>query len=321
MVFPLIIRGKEIDERDIRLIRSLIENHKDKSRYYLSRLLAAEWEWYQPNGRLKDRACRDILSVLYRKRLIGLPPLHKNKNNIKKKQDISKDFIEIKGIDDTLIESPLSSLLPLSFKLVCQTSLEVLWNKLIKRYHYLGHRTLVGSYLKYLVYSTDGKLISALGWGSPVWKLKPRDMAIGWTVDKRKGQLHRLANNQRFLILPWVKVMNLASHILSQNVRILNDDWYRRYGYRLVLLESFVDPSRFKGSCYRAANWIYVGQTQGFRKVGNSFHYHGNRKEVYLYPLDSNFRKELACDDPLLPPLDHRYYLSLEESKIFPIGQ
>ena len=243
-------------------------------------------------------------------------PIFKPKFNIYVQTNIStvKDELdEIKGIDDSPIEYPLKSLLPLSFKVVCQTPLEKLWNQLTQKYHYLGYKTVVGSYLKYLIYSKQGRILSAIGWGSPVWKLKPRDLAIGWTVEQREKHLYRLANNQRFLILPWVRVKNLASHILSQNISIINTDWNSRYGYRIFLLESFVDPQRFKGTCYRAANWIYVGQTQGYRKQGNSFEYHGNPKEVFLYPLERNFRKEFGCDDPSLPSLDHSYYLSLEK--------
>jgi SRSO17 transposase len=313
--FPLIIRGKRIDESDIGLLRLFLNEHKDKSRYAISKLLAEEWGWYQANGRLKDRACRDILSFLARRNLIELPSLQREKNHIKKNQDISNQFDEIKEIDDSAIECPLTSLLPLSFKVVCQTPLEKLYNQLIRRYHYLGHKTVVGSYLKYLVYSKQGRMLSAIGWGSPVWKLKARDVAIGWTVEQRQKHLYRVANNQRFLILPWVNVRNLASHILSQNIRIINTDWNSRYGYRLFLLESFVDPRRFKGTCYRAANWIYIGQTQGFKKQGNSFEYHGKPKEVFLYPLERNFRRQFGCDNPLLSDLDHRYYLSLDKSE------
>ena len=313
MKFPLIIRGKRIDESDIGLIRLFVNKNKGKSRFAISKLLAEEWGWYQSNGRLKDRACRDILSYLAQSNLIEIPSPQK-KTNIKKGQD-TKSSDKIKGIDDSVIECSLKSLLPLSFKVVCQTSLEKLWNQLISQYHYLGHKIVVGSYLKYLVYSKHGRLLSALGWGSPVWKLKPRDLAIGWTGEQRQKFLYRLANNQRFLILPWVKVKNLASHILSQNISIINTDWHSRYGYQLYLLESFVDPKLFKGTCYRAANWIYVGQTQGYKKQGNTFTYHGNPKEVFLYPLERNFRKQFGCDNHLSPALNHRYYLSLKEPK------
>jgi len=312
--FPLIIRGKRIDESAVGFLRLFVNEHKDKSRFAISKLLAEEWEWYQANGRLKDRACRDILSHLAQRNMIELPSPQK-KTHLKKNQDISNPLDEIKGIDDSAVECSLKSLLPLCFQVVCQTPHEKLWNQLVKHYHYLGHKTVVGSYLKYLVYSNQGRLLSAIAWGSPVWKLKPRDMAIGWTVEQRQKHLYRLANNQRFLILPWVKVKNLASHILSQNINILNSDWHSRYGYRLFLLETFVERKRFKGTCYRAANWIYIGQTQGYKKQGNSFAYHGNRKEVFLYPLERNFRKQFGCDNLLLPPLDHKYYLSLEKTE------
>ena len=314
MKFPLIIRGKRIDESDIGLIRLFLNEHKDKSRNAISKLLAEKWGWYQANGRLKDRACRDILSHLACRNLIELPSPRK-KTNIENNQELSNRLDEIAEIDDSVVEWPLESLLPLSFKVVCQTPDETLWNQLIRRHHYLGHKTVVGSYLKYLVYCKQGRILSAIGWGSPVWKLKPRDLAIGWTVNQRQKHLYRLASNQRFLIMPWVKVKNLASYILSQNMSILNSDWHSRYGYWLFLLETFVDPKRFRGTSYRAANWIYVGQTQGYKKQGNSFEYHGNPKEVFLYPLARNFRKHFGCDNALLPVLDHRYYLSLESEK------
>ena len=203
---------------------------------------------------MKDRACRDILSFLAQNHIIELPSLRKEKHSVKKNQDILKRFDKTKGVDDSPIECSLKSLLPLSFKLVCQTPFEKLCDQLIQKYHYLGYKTVVGSYLKYLVYSKQGRILSAIAWGSPVWKLRPRDMAIGWTVEQRKKHLYRLASNQRFLILPWVRVRNLASYILSQNTSIINTDWNSRYGYQLFLLESFVDPQRFKGTCYRAAN-------------------------------------------------------------------
>jgi hypothetical protein len=154
-----------------------------------------------------------------------------------------------------------------------------------------------------------------LGWSSAVWKLQPRDKAIGWTIEQRKKNLHKIINNSRFLILPWVKIPNLASSILSRNIRLLSDDWYTRYNYRPCLLETFVDAGRFTGACYRAANWIYVGQTKGFEKQGNRFAFHGNLKEVFLYPLAKHFRKELGQHSDDLPPLSHTYYLSMQANE------
>jgi len=309
---PLIIRDRIITDSDIEFVRSLVEKHIDKSRFFLSKLLAEEWQWYQHNGLLKDRACRDILSILERHGFIKLPPLQKRQRFKKRNSNSLQKSLELYELP---IEGELKQFLPLSFKMVCQTTLEQQWNQLISHHHYLGYKNIVGSYLKYLVYTPDGRIVAALGWGSAVWKLKPRDKAIGWTPIQRKENLHKIANNHRFLILPWVKIQNLASHILSQNIQMINDHWYQRYGYRLSLLETFVECGRFKGTCYRAANWIYVGLTKGFRKQGNSFQYHGNQKEVYLYPLSRNFRKELGVNSDFLPSLQHNYYLSLCETE------
>ncbi|UCE07779.1 MAG: IS701 family transposase [bacterium] len=315
MEYPLIIRGRRIDESDVEFVRLLLAKHSDKSRSYVSRLLSEYWQWYQQNGRLKDRTCRDILTILAQKNLIELPPLRKKSCYKKKYYNKIRQLSIFDDIDCSSIEGPLQLFLPLSFKVVCQTSLELLWNRIIKRFHYLGYKALVGTYLKYLVYSNQGQLLAAIGWGSSVWKLKPRDMAIGWNCEQRSKHLHRLANNQRFLILPWVNIKNLASYILAQNIQMLNFDWQERYGYHLYLLETFVDPTRFSGTCYKAANWIYVGQTKGYRKQGNTFEYHGNKKEVFLYPLNPRFRKLLGCDNSLLPALDHQYYLSLKTTQ------
>lgn len=313
----IIIRDRTITDADIELIRTLVDKNRNKNRFDISKLLAKAWQWYQPNGRLKDRACRDILASLERQGLITLPSRQdgeRRKGSGDARQQLKIDF----DFNAIAIEGKLNEFLPLSFKMVCQDVLETLWNQLMADYHYLGYSNIVGAHLKYLVYTAGGHLVAALGWGSAVWKLKPRDQAIGWTVEQRKAHLHQVANNYRFLILPQVKIPCLASHILSQNIRILNDDWYQRYNYTLSLLETFVDCGRFNGTCYRAANWIYVGQTKGFAKAGNRFHYHGQPKEVFLYPLSRHFRKELGVDNNLLPALRHpamRDYLSVNQTK------
>lgn len=303
------IRDRIINDSDIEFVRSLVEKNKNTNRTYISRLLAKEWHWYQHNGLLKDRACRDVLTILEKHGFIKLPPARKQQFKNKNRNSIQKNL----ELFEQPIEGELKEFLPLSFKMVCQSSRELIWNQLISHYHYLGYRNIVGSYLKYLVYTSDDRIVAALGWGSAVWKLKPRDKAVGWTPKQRKENLHKIANNNRFLILPWVKIPNLASHILSHNIQMINDHWHQRYGYKLSLLETFVDSGRFKGTCYRASNWIYVGLTKGFGKQGNSFHYHGNLKEVFLYPLNRNFRKQLGVSSDFLPPLRDNDHLSLFE--------
>ena len=303
MESALIIRGRPITSTDLEIIRALAAEYGDQSRSYISKKLAETWHWHQPNGKLKIRSCLDILTALESRGLITLPPrcvTYTRRYHVRPLTDPPAE------IDTSLIRGTVKGLKPFRFQVVFHSSLEALWNYLVTRYHYLGYRMLVGTHLKYLVFSGP-RVVAALGWSSAVWKLKARDIAIGWSGSQKRAHLHRIANNTRFLMLPWVDIPCAASHILSQTVRRLNKDWFERYNYRLWILEAFVDPDRFKGICYRAANWINVGQTRGFRKQGNTFQFHGHRKEVFLYPLQHNFRTQIGCDSPLLPPLDHTY--------------
>jgi SRSO17 transposase len=311
MKTPLVIRGRNITDTDIGLIRSLIDRYGNQSRDFISKKLAERWKWFQPNGRLKDRACRDILSSLDKKRFISLPPLRARVNRFQYGPKLSDSPVKI---DTSLIQGNLSSFKPFSLKMVSQGYLEPLWNYLMRRYHYLGYKVLVGSHLKYLAFFND-RVVAALGWSSAVFKLADRDKAIGWSNRQKKKHLHRVANNTRFIVFPWVSISCLASHILSQNIRILNRDWLNMYNYQLWLLETFVDTNRFKGTSYKAANWIHVGQTKGYQKQGNSFQYHGQTKEVFLYPLHHDFRKKIGCDTELLPPLNHTYFFTVQQQR------
>jgi hypothetical protein len=173
----------------------------------------------------------------------------------------------------------------------------------------------VGKHLKYLVYSCREELLAATGWSSSVWKLKARDQAIGWKTVERERLLGRVANNSRYVIFPWVRVPHLASHLLSQQIRHVKEDWRRKYGEKLVLLETFVDPARFRGTSYRAANWILVGHTRGYAKTRNGFEYHGRIKEVYVYPLNSNITKAFGLQHRPEITVSHRYYQALAEAE------
>jgi SRSO17 transposase len=306
---PLIIRGRTVTFSDIDLIRFLINKYRRHGKTFISKKLSEHWGWVQANGRLKDRACRSILSALESRNLIELPSSMQRSTKAKRTQDPSRVLI---AGETTLIEGTVHQFKPFTIKMVSQTPLESHWNNLMKIYHYLGYTVLVGACLKYLVFSNE-RVVAATGWSSAVWKLAARDDAIGWSIQQRNQYLHRVANNTRFLIFPWVKIRNFASHILSQTIRVLNTDWLKVYSYRLWLLETFVDSKRFMGSSYKAANWIHVGQTKGFKKQGNSFEFHNQPKEVYLYPLCREFRKKIGCEAGDLPSLDHRYFLSLEQ--------
>lgn len=248
IMLPLIIRKRTINAADIESIQTIICDNWSKGRTQISKILCQQWNWRQPNGRLKDMACREILITLYRKGLIDYPPgLHDGKN---KKRNRTIPLVKIAKIP---ISSKLAILGPVELKLVRNTKLEPLYNSLVQQHHYLGYRQIVGNHLKYIAF-IDGRPVACLGWGSAAWKVKSRDDFIGWDPAIRKDNLHFIANNTRFLILPWISVKCLASKILALNARRISHDWLNLYNYPLFLLETFVEKNRFKGTCYKAAN-------------------------------------------------------------------
>jgi hypothetical protein len=181
---------------------------------------------------------------------------------------------------------------PVKLKMVRSTEAQPLYNSLVHYHHYLGYRQIVGNHLKYIAYIGD-RPAACLGWGSAAWSVKSRDDFIGWDKKTKEQHLHGVANNTRFLVLPWVKIKCLASKILALNARRICEDWLQTYNYPLYLLETFVEKDRFKGTCYKAANWIKVGQTKGIAKSGHDHRLHGNIKDVLVYPLTKGFRKKL----------------------------
>jgi len=216
-------------------------------------------------------------------------------------------------IDVSPIKGKLQSLLPLSFTVVSQTEYEFLWDQLVRKYHYLGCKKLLGHRLKYLVFAQE-RPVAALSWSAPALKVRARDHFIGWSEEQRKKHFNQLVNNSRFLILPWVKVRHLASYILSRTIRQLTADWRDRFGQKLLLLETYVDSCRFQGTSYKAANWIHIGRTSGYGKQGKSYVYHGREKEVFLYVLNTKFRKIIDCQQKP-SALFHRAPLTPEEAE------
>ena len=198
------------------------------------------------------------------------------------------------ALNATPMVGPLTQFSPVNLQLVSHTLQEPLWDQLVRQYHYLGCRKLLGRRLKYLAFSGQ-RPVAALSWSAAALKTGARDEYIGWSGLQRKAQLHRIVNNSRFLILPWVRIPHLASHVLAQNLRRLRGDWFRHFGTDLFLAETFVDPLRFKATCYKAANWQRVGRTHGSTKQGAGFRYHGNPKEIYLYVLEPRFRQKIGC--------------------------
>jgi len=286
-MLPINIRKRAIAEPDLELIQCIVSEHWHKGRTQISKILSQKWDWYQPNGRLKDMACREILLTLYRKGLISLPPGKHDGRNLKRNQSIP-----VVQIDQTPLQGKLSNLPPVQLKPVRNTSLESLYNSLIQQHHYLGYRQIVGNHVKYIAF-IDERPVACLGWGSAAWSVKSRDAFIGWDKPTKEKNLQLVVNNTRFLILPWVSVKYLASKILALNAKRLLDDWLRIYNHPLYLLETFVEKNRFMGTCYKAANWICAGQSKGTAKRGHDHMYHGNIKDVYLYPLRKDFREKL----------------------------
>lgn len=202
------------------------------------------------------------------------------------------------------IACKLKALPPMSLKLASGSALEPLWDCLVRRYHYLGYRNLLGHRLKYIAF-IDNRPVATLSWSAAALKLRARDAFIGWSTEQRKIYLNRVANNSRFLILPWVNIPHLASHVLSRNIQRLKGDWLEHFAQPLWLLETFVDPLFFRGTSYKAANWQFFGHTYGSRKQGQGYVYHGAKKELYLYVLDSKFRKYIGCEQKFFEPF-HR---------------
>jgi len=204
------------------------------------------------------------------------------------------------SIDTSPLCCSLKELLPIRILRVCGSEEERLWDFVVRQYHYLGHRQMVGCRMRYLAFHGE-RPIAALGWRAAALKLEARDCYIGWSEEQRKRHIHCIANNNRFLILPWVKVSCLASHLLARNIESLVEDWQQAYGQRLLLLETFIDGERFRGTCYKAANWIRVGQSKGYTKRGKGYAYHGHPKEVYLYVVQRRFREILDCRQQPFP--------------------
>ncbi|HLI82374.1 MAG TPA: Druantia anti-phage system protein DruA [Bryobacteraceae bacterium] len=282
-------RGRNIGRSEILFVRQFIAEHPEMSRYALSRQLCELWQWKQANGALRDMVCRGLLLLLHRAGEIHLPPT---------RCGLSRDWAEYERPepivpDNRPVRGPLDGLLPLEFQQVRRTEQEPLFDSLIEQYHYLRYQQPVGEHLKYLV-SAKGQVIACLAWSSAVRHLASRDRFIGWSAEVRKRNLHLLAYNSRFLILPWVQVPHLASHILGRMAKLVARDWQAMYAHPIYWLETFVDPARFQGTCYRAANWRVLGHTTGRGKNAPSKKPRFPVKEVLALPLTARFRELLA---------------------------
>jgi len=289
--------GRDFSADELDQIRSLIASHPEYNRAELSRQVCDLLDWRRPDGRRKDMSCRVAMLRLERDGLLTLPPPTCGNGNGRLRPRLTPASEPREPV-----ALPAGALGELQLRPVETRTDSRLWNELTERYHYLGYQPLPGAQLRYLAYSgpdcTDWThqphLLAALGFGAAAWKGAPRDDFIRWTAEQRQRNLHLVVNNARFLLLPWVTSRNLASRLLAAGARQLPADWEQRYGYRPVLLETFVERHRFLGTSYRAANWLHVGQTQGRGKLDQKHLHALPVKDVFLYPLHRRFR-HLLC--------------------------
>ena len=286
-------RGRVITAAEVEFIRQLIAAPAGANRRQLSLQLCEAWQWKQANGAPRDMVCRGLLLGLERAGQIELPPvLHVHRNPPARRGAKSSPAVPVQ-LDITPVHGPLSQWRPLEFRQVRRTPEETLFNNLLKQHHYLGYTQPVGEHLKYLV-SAAGRPLACLAWSSAPRHLGARARFIGWSAEARRKNIRFIAYNTRFLLLPWVEVPHLASHLLSRMATVLARDWERIYHHPLYFLETFVDPARFRGTCYRAANWVVLGRTTGRGKDSQSKRPNRSIKEVLGYPLVRDFRARLA---------------------------
>lgn len=286
----LVVQGRTLESQDIARIRALIAENPQWSRRRLSEALCREWDWRNGSGRLKDIAARTLLVKLQALSLIELPARRQTPVNRMALRQAQPRFW-----DKTPVSGSIQSLGPLRVREISRDpAARAEFSAALAGFHYLGWRGTVGENLQYTVTDTNGHLLACLLFGSAAWKCKPRDEYIGWSPEQRARNLHFLTNNTRYLILPWIRIPHLSSWILGQVLRRLSADWQKKYGHPIVLVETFVERERFAGTSYKASNWLQLGTTTGRSRQDRSHTLQVPVKDVYLYPLDHRFRRDLS---------------------------
>jgi hypothetical protein len=284
--------GRTFGSNELELMRQIALEFSALGVTEIARTVCELLEWKRLNGGLKNHECRQLLELLAAEGVLTLPDLRKRGGRGPRRADVSRPCAA-----PTSVECAWSKREPLDLIVVEGKAESRLWREHVERHHYLGCRVPFGANLRYWVRNRDRELACLL-WTSPAWKMRPRDAWIGWSEEQRQRNLQLIVNNSRFLILPWVRVKGLASSILALSARQMPHDWEARFGYRPVLLETLVDAARFRGTCYRAANWIHVGQTTGRGRMDREHKAQGQAiKDIYVYPLVRDAR-QLLCRNP-----------------------
>ena len=281
----MMIQGRNTTTEDIELVRNLIADNPDWNRTRLSQELCVLWDWRNHTGQLKDMACRTFLLKLERRGYLILPAKRGQNGSIGPVPEVAHQTAAIAG--------SLNNISPISVEPVSRPNLG-LFKHLLCKYHYLGFSGTVGQNMKYMVFDKNANPLACLLFGSAAWKCAPRDEYIGWSHQARQANINLITNNMRFLILPWVKVPHLASHLLGQVKRRIIQDWLKKYGHPVYMLETFVEKQRFAGTCYKAANWVCVGQTKGRSRNDRNGKLKVPIKDIYLAALTKNFQ-EVLC--------------------------
>lgn len=296
---PTIVQGRLIGVAEVEQIRQLLVSHPDWSRRRLSEQLATLWKWRNGAGQLKDMAARTLLLKLEQRGWIRLPPRRRVASNRMRQKQIAQPEL---ATPQPPVTEALAALLPLRIQecSYADKTRRPVFDALLHGYHYLGHRSSVGENLQYLVCDVQDRVLACVLFGAAAWQCAARDRYLGWASRARAQNLQFVANNTRFLILPWVEVPNLASYVLSRIAHRIDGDWQAKYGHALYLLETFVQSDRFAGTAYRAANWVCVGQTKGRTRQDqpDGTWYQTSIKDIYLYPLHRGFRQRLQGQLP-----------------------
>jgi hypothetical protein len=287
----LIVQGRRLAADDILRIRQLIAENGDWSRRRLSEALAGEWDWRNEGGRLKDMASRALLLKLDARGLIKLPPRRRMPSNRMADGRLLRQVWDMSEVAGTLGELGPLMVQEISGDIAARNQ----FSAALAEFHYLSYRGTVGENVQYTVADGTGRLLACLLFGAAAWKCRARDEFIGWSAEQRERRLRYIAANTRFLIMPFVKVPHLASWSLGQALRRLSQDWQRKYGHPIVMVETFVQRDRFAGTSYKAANWTCVGSTTGRSRQDHRHRIKVPVKDVYLYPLRRRFREELSA--------------------------
>lgn len=287
-----LISGREFSEAELNQVRETVAMFRNLSQLELTYTLCEHLEWKAPNGQPKLHACKQLLKLLEESGEVVLPP--KQLARLRGKDRA----IEVGSRTDPPCEriTEMAAVLPIKVEPVRSRSSMGLWNEYVERYHPLGYKRPFGAHERYFVWSREGAVLGCLLFAASAWALADRDKWIGWSEIDRSKRLHLVVNNTRFLILDWVSVPNLASKVLALVARRITGDWEERYGFAPVLLETFVDGALYRGTCYRAANWVYVGTTAGRGRMDRYSQYLSTPKLTFMYPLRPDFRTVLCVD-------------------------